>query len=73
MVFSFNIYKKEVIFIDPCSLNMTISALACAIAEGKSDSEINLLSAFFSQLGDSLETISAAKELNNENNNINKC
>ncbi len=54
---------------------MTISALACAIAEGKSNSEINLLSAFFNQLGESLETIAAAKEFNNnENNNrINKC
>lgn len=45
---------------DGCSLNMTVSALACAISKGKSSDEIALLSAFFVQLGDSLATIAAA-------------
>lgn len=38
---------------------MTVSALACAIAKGKTDKELELLSAFFTQLGDSLATIEA--------------
>lgn len=42
-----------------CEFVTFISALACAIAEGKDDEEINLLSTFFSQLGDTLATISA--------------
>ena len=36
-----------------------ISALANIIAEGKTQNEINILSAFFTQLGDTLTTISA--------------
>lgn len=36
-----------------------ISILAANIAKGKSDEDINILSAFFSQLGDTLATISA--------------
>lgn len=62
---------------DGCSLNLSISALACALAQGRSNDEINLLGVFFTQLGDSLETISAANELccndggNNNNININ--
>lgn len=44
---------------------MSISALACAIAEGKTANEINALGAFFSQLGDSLETIAAFSTLSN--------
>lgn len=45
---------------DGCSLSMTISALACAISKGKSADELSLLSAFFVQLGDSLDTIASA-------------
>lgn len=69
MVFLFIIYKKRVVFIDPCAVNMSVSALACAIAEGKSTEEINALSAFFTQLGDSLETITAFNDLNSKCNN----
>lgn len=47
---------------DPCAINISASALACAIAKGKTASEINMLSAFFVQLGDSLATILAAEE-----------
>lgn len=40
-----------------CEINLTVSALACALAEGKSSQELALLSAFFTQLGDALATI----------------
>lgn len=49
---------------DPCGFNMSISALACAIAKGKSNNEIAVLSAFFNQLGDCLETITAVRACN---------
>lgn len=49
---------------DPCAINMSVSALACAVADGKTDAEISALSAFFIQLGDSLETIIAFRDLN---------
>ncbi|MGN0522779.1 MAG: DUF6774 domain-containing protein [Eubacterium sp.] len=54
---------------DPCALNVTVSGLACAISQGKSDEEIALLSAFFVQLGDSMATILAAKACNDSKNN----
>lgn len=44
---------------DGCGVNVSISALACAIAKGKTTEEITALGAFFTQLGDSLETIVA--------------
>lgn len=47
-----------------CGINMSISALACAVAEGKSCEELAALGAFFTQLGDSLETMAAFGELN---------
>lgn len=50
---------------DGCGINISISALACTIAKGKTDEEIAALSAFFNQLGDSLETITAFNELGN--------
>lgn len=53
---------------DPCAINVSASALACAIAEGRTAQEINLLSAFFVQLGDSLATILAARECAETNN-----
>jgi hypothetical protein len=55
---------------DGCALNLSISALACAIAKDKSEDEINLLSAFFTQLGDSLQTLIAVEACNNNENNI---
>lgn len=45
-----------------CDLVLTVSALACCIAKGKSSDEIELLAAVFSQLGDTLATISAQQE-----------
>jgi len=46
-----------------CDLVVAISALACCIAEGKSADEIALLSSIFSQLGDTLDTLSAQQAL----------
>lgn len=54
---------------DGCSLNLTVSALACAIAKDKTESELGLLSAFFTQLGDSLETIAAGNAVICDNHN----
>lgn len=61
---------------DGCSLNLTISALACAIAKGKTNDELTILSVFFNQLGDALETIQTGNEIccnnsNSSNNTLN--
>lgn len=50
-----------------CEFVTFISALACSIAKNKTQNEINLLSAFFSQLGDTLATISAFDEQDDSN------
>lgn len=42
-----------------CEFVTFVSGLACTIADGKSQKEIDILSAFFTQLGDTLATISA--------------
>ncbi|WP_394523023.1 DUF6774 domain-containing protein [Lacrimispora sp. JR3] len=42
-----------------CELVMFVSSLACCIAKDRTDEEIALLSCIFSQLGDTLGTISA--------------
>lgn len=48
---------------DGCALNLSVSALACAIAKGKSSDEIALLAVVFTQISDSLATIAAADEI----------
>jgi hypothetical protein len=47
-----------------CEFVTFISALACSIANNKTPEEINLLSTFFSQLGDTLATIAAFNDKN---------
>ncbi|WP_347559843.1 DUF6774 domain-containing protein [Clostridium sp. AM58-1XD] len=42
-----------------CELALSISSLACCLAEGKSPEEIALISSIFMQLGDTLATIAA--------------
>lgn len=54
---------------DGCSLNLTISALACAIAKDKTPSQLTLLSVAFTQIGDALATIAAGNELCGNSNN----
>ena len=46
-----------------CNLAISISALACQLAEGKTLEEIHLLSAIFVQLGETLDTIASQEEL----------
>lgn len=42
-----------------CEFVTFISVLACSIAKDKTSDELNLLSAFLVQLGDTLATLSA--------------
>lgn len=42
-----------------CSFVNFISLLACEISKNKSQEEIEILAAFFTQLGDTLATLSA--------------
>lgn len=49
-------------FNSPCEAVTAITALAIAIAKGKSSEEINLLATYFNQLGDTLDTIAATRE-----------
>lgn len=51
----------------PENLAATVTALAIAISKDKSSTENAVLGAIFSQLGDTLETISAQQECINEN------
>lgn len=44
-----------------CEFVTFISGLACTIAKNKTQREISILSAFFTQLGDTLATISTIK------------
>jgi dolichol kinase len=46
-----------------CELALSVSTLACCIAEGKSPEEIALISSIFMQLGDTLATIAAHQAL----------
>lgn len=48
---------------DPLALTTVINTLAVAIAEPLNDNELNMLAAIFNQLGDTLATISAQREL----------
>lgn len=47
---------------NPCAFVNFISLLACDIAKDKSQEELAILSAFFTQLGDTLATLSLFKE-----------
>ena len=59
-----NNYNNCFCFSGPCETVTAITALALYIAQGKTEEEINLLGTYFSQLGDTLETIAviSAKE-----------
>lgn len=41
-----------------CELPFIVSTLACTISKGKTQKEIDILAAIFTQLGDTLATIS---------------
>lgn len=44
-----------------CELVTFISSLACAISKDKSSDELSFLAVFFTQLGDTLATVSLVK------------
>ena len=54
-----------------CELAYLVSAISCAIAKDKTINELNLLSAIFTQIGDSLATISITQNIQNNNNKQN--
>lgn len=48
---------------DPLALTTAINTLAVAIAAQLNDNELNMVSAIFNQLGDTLETIAAQRAI----------
>ena len=46
---------------NPCAFVNFISLLACEISKDKSQEELGILAAFFTQLGDTLATLSTLK------------
>lgn len=57
-----------------CELVTLVSSLACLIAKDKTQEELSLLAAIFTQLGDSLATTAAVQDCNsNSDNNDNSC
>lgn len=52
-----------------CELVTLISTLSCLIADNSTDDELSILSAVFTQLGDSLATILACRSNNNSTPN----
>lgn len=46
-----------------CELVAIVSSIACCLAKDRSEDEIALLSSIFNQLGDTLGTISAHRDL----------
>ncbi len=61
-------FKFGGVITDGCSLNLAISALACAMAKGKTTQQLTLLSVFFTQLGDTFATIAACNDGENSPN-----
>lgn len=47
----------------PNSLIAAVAALAAVLAEGRSNEELSLLAAVFTQLGDTLATIAVQREI----------
>ncbi|HML37714.1 MAG TPA: hypothetical protein PKA19_09890 [Bacillota bacterium] len=52
---------------DPCELAMFITASAVVIARNISDDELDVLALAFTQLGDTLATISAQRQILEKN------
>lgn len=55
---------------NPCELVTLVSTLSCLIADNSTDDELSILSAIFTQLGDSLTTILACRSSNSQSANI---
>lgn len=56
---------------EECELVLFISTVACTIAKCYNDDELALLGSIFSQLGDTLATIEARRDLCNNNDKTN--
>lgn len=56
---------------NPCEIVTLVSAISCAIAKNRSVEELNILSAIFTQIGDSLTTIAVTRSPINSNNKTN--
>ena len=54
---------------NPCELSVGVTALANAIAARLGETELNLLAAVLTQLGDTLATIAAQRALCSEQKN----
>ncbi len=54
---------------DSCELVTLVSTLSCLIANNSTDDELSILSAVFTQLGDSLTTILVCRTNNNSSSN----
>lgn len=52
---------------NPCELVTLVSTLSCLIADNSTDEELSILSAVFTQLGDSLATILVCRDNNSKN------
>lgn len=52
----------------PCEIVTLVSAISCAIAKNRSIEELNILSAIFTQIGDSLTTIAITRNPTNSTN-----
>lgn len=66
----------EVNSLSPEELVVFVSAVSIAIAKDKSNEELNVLSSVFSQIGDSLGTIAAQREIieaSNKNDSDDGC
>ena len=50
-----------------CELASFVTYIACIISKDKTSDELNLLSAIFSQLGDTLDTIASCMPSNSNN------
>ncbi len=51
---------------DECELITLVTAIACALSKTCSNDDITLLAAVFSQLGDTLNTVLAKREINED-------
>jgi len=50
----------------PCELAAFVTSVACALAKNSTDDELTIMSAIFSQLGDTLTTIQAQNNICNK-------
>lgn len=55
-------FSMEVLKVNSCEFVALISTIACTIAKDKTQDELAVLSVFFTQLGDTLATISVIND-----------